>query len=99
MKKPHLLMLGCMILATILGMKGQSIAYFLNRHIAPVPPVYHLTVITAASVLLFLVTPVWVYKLNINSEIKRYAMTVGVNFLISIPITLWSLFVLIMWWG
>lgn len=92
-------MVSSMILATILGIYGQDIAYFLNRTVVTVSPVYFLTIITAASVLLFLVTPVLVYKLNINSDIKRYAMTVGVNFLISIPISLWSLFVLIMWWG
>ncbi|WP_141431130.1 hypothetical protein [Bacillus sp. 03113] len=101
MIKANVLILGGIILATILGIFGQGISYFMNENIAEIYPVYYLTALTMISVFLYLVTPVLIYisikKQKIEKE--KFGVYVLVTCAIGLPTSLWSLFVLAMWWG
>ena len=99
MRKRQMLMIMMITLATLIAINGQRLAYYLAGTIAPLRPVVYLTFLTFLSILLFLTTPVMVYQHNQNNKEKQFALTVIINFIISIPVTLWSLFVLVMWWG
>lgn len=101
MVKPDILILGCITLATIFGIFGHGIAYFMNQNITPIAPIYYLTVLTFTSVFLYLVVAVITYAakkrgiLNKN-RIDTYFTIIG---FIGTPTSLWSLIVLVMWWG
>ncbi len=87
------------ILAAALGVYGQWISYYITEIIVEISPLYYLTTITMISILLFLATPILAYTLNKDSEKNSFAIPNGINGCIDIPITFWSLFVLVMWWG
>lgn len=100
MKKANIFIFGSLILATLLGRYGQAISYFLDEHMKETKPVYYLTVITMISIVLFLVTYLFTYivfkKRDVTAEVQRlYLFVIGVIGLIT---SIWSLFVLIMWW-
>lgn len=99
MRKIKSLMYSSMILATILGVYGQSISYYISRNIVEMSPVYYLTILTSISLLLFLATPILAYKFNKNNKQINFAITVNINSFIGILISAWSLFVLAMWWS
>ncbi|MFC9601824.1 hypothetical protein ACFTQL_29470 [Peribacillus butanolivorans] len=101
MMKANVLILGSIILATILGIFGQGISYFMNENIAKIYPVYYLTGLTMISVFLYLVTPVLTYISIKKQKIEKdkfgvYPLAICA---IGLPTSLWSLFVLAMWWG
>ncbi|MFF5996035.1 hypothetical protein AAGS61_14980 [Lysinibacillus sp. KU-BSD001] len=101
MVKSNILICSCLILATIVGIFGQGIAYFMNENIASIAPVYYLTILTATSVFLYVVTIVLTYiasKKNIldKNKLGIYFLVIGC---IGILTSHWSLFVLAMWWS
>ena len=101
MIKANVFILGSLILATILGIFGQGISYFMNENIAKISPVYYLTVLTMISVFLYLVTSVLTYIAIKKQKIEKnkfglYPLAICA---IGLPISLWSVFVLAMWWG
>ncbi|KOS71507.1 hypothetical protein AEA09_00400 [Lysinibacillus contaminans] len=101
MEKSNILILGSLALATIFGIFGQGIAYFMNDFIASIAPVYYLTGLTFTSVFLYLVSAVITYvagKKDMLGKLETdiYFPIIG---LLGIGTSLWSLFVLAMWWG
>lgn len=74
MKKWHFFIWGLILIATVLGVYGQSLAYFVDENIAiTIYPVYSLTILTAISILLYLVTPLLIYSLAKVKKIdKKY---------------------------
>ena len=102
MKKWHFLLWVLIISATLLGLFGQALAYFVDEIMASnVPPIYYLTIITVISIILYLATPFLVsvlvkFKKTDNKFNDVYILgTVMVGLIVS----LWSVFVCIMWWG
>ncbi|MDM5215097.1 hypothetical protein QUF94_27675 [Peribacillus sp. NJ4] len=97
MIKANILILGSIILATILGIFGQGISYFMNENIAKIYPIYYLTGLTMISVFLYLVTYISIKKQKIvKDKFGVYPLAICA---IGLPTSLWSLFVLAMWWG
>ena len=96
MKKAEFLILGSVILATILGIYGQDMAYFIGDMIETAEPLYALTILTVSSLLLFGATPIFTFKIARKKVFVPYLLVNGV---LGIPISLFSIFVLAMWWG
>ena len=100
-RKANAIIFGSLILATILGVFGQGIAYFLNGIFAKIHPVYYLTVLTIISLFLYLSSFVLAYlqykKLRIGKD-KLGLYFSGIS-CVGLLTSWWSLFVLAMWWG
>lgn len=90
------------IIATLLGLFGQALAYYVDEIMASnVPPIYYLTIITIISIILYLATPLLVYLLVKVKKIDNkfndvYILGVA---MIGLIVSLWSVFVCLMWWG
>ena len=101
MRKTNAILFGSLILATILGLCGQGLAYFLNGIFAKIYPVYYLTALTIISLFLYLCSFFVAYfqykKLRIGKE-KLRLYILGIS-CIGLLTSCWSLFVLVMWWG
>lgn len=101
MGKTNVSIFASVILATIVGIFGQGMAYFLNESFVEIPPTYYLTALTILSVFLFLISFVLTflqYKKQRIEKIKLvsyFSVFGGIGLLTSC----WSLFVLAMWWG
>ena len=92
-----------MAVAVGCGAYGQDITYYLNGEFPNIPLLGCLTVLTATSILLFLITSVLIYRsFNIQGNEKKVKIK-GIlqiaNLILGIPITLFSLFVWGMWCG
>lgn len=86
-----------MIIASLLGIYGQDISYFFYNYIAKVPLEYCITIITLASIFLFVVPPILAFKsYERNKGLDIYYI---INLLFGGTISAFSIFVLIMWWG
>lgn len=90
-----------LILATSLGLFGQDVAYFLDTHIGVFHPLSYLTAITILSILLYIINFIQLCLLLIKNKLKgkRFMTYLTVTLLLGIPTSLWSIFVLAMWWG
>ena len=89
------------IMALLLGVYGQDISYFIDANIFSLSPVYYLTDITMISIILFLMPYMIITKLNkkLETEGKQLDLFFVINSLVGIITSVWSLFVLIMWWS
>ncbi|TWT07706.1 hypothetical protein FQV26_07815 [Planococcus sp. CPCC 101016] len=101
MRKISIWMIGCFLMATIICIFGQGLAYFLSENIAPIAPVYYLTGLTILGVLLYVVTGVLLYfffkKQTITSENQGIClMILGI---VAPSSSAWAFFVTVMWWG
>ncbi|VFE55571.1 Uncharacterised protein [Clostridioides difficile] len=93
------------ILATVIGIYAQDIAYYIvgdySVNIAQLY-LYILTVLTILSIILFLATPILIHlfvkKHQLKGEYLLYILLV-VDILIGILTSMFSLFVLAMSWG
>lgn len=90
-----------LIFSVYIGIFAQSIADFFNEKIFNIPSIYYLSFFTFLSIFLFL----FILVRTFNSMRKQHKsqndfiiMAVLVSVL-GIPTTLWSLFVLSMWWS
>ena len=90
-----------MIIATILGIKAQSITYYISDNIINVDLLYCLIIITIISILLFWVPQTLIYKWNKEVENKNRGLSIylGINLLVGIIVTPLSLVILIAWLG
>lgn len=98
----NILIYGNMILAILLGVYGQGILYYIIDNIAlMLPPLYCLAILTMTSILLFLVPPILIYKYNKKHKIgdNRFALYIAINTLAGVITSVFSLIILIMWWG
>lgn len=101
MKKTNAIVLGSLILATVFGVFGQGMAYFLNENFAKISPIYYLTILTIISVFLYLISIVMTYfqyKKKGIEEVKLVSYFSVIS-CIGLLTSCWSLFVLAMWWG
>lgn len=90
------------ISATVLGLFGQALAYFVDENMAnDVPPIYYLTIITVISIILYLATPFLVYLLVRFKKIDNKFNDVYIlgTVMVGLIVSLWSVFVCLMWWG
>lgn len=90
-----------LISATALGIFGQDISYFMDKNIIKLNPIYYLTAITCISIFLYLITIVLTYIFNKKNVLKKNILDLYwlVILGLSLFVSLWSLFVLAMWWG
>lgn len=100
MNKLKVLMCFFMVLATVLGIYGQGISYYVSSNLISVSPVILLSIITFISMALFILTPILSYfsKDEVSNR-KKLEPYVTINNILGIPVSIFSLFVLIMWWG
>jgi hypothetical protein len=101
LKKGHLLVWILMIIATPLGIFGQSLAYFVEEYMGDTRGIYYLTIFTVITVLIYLVIPLLSYLLIKAKKIDKvftqlYIFGFG---MIGICVSMWSFFVCVMWWG
>lgn len=102
LKKKHLFLWVLMIIATVLGVYGQSLAYFVEEHIGVTNrSLYYLTIFTVISVLIYLVIPLLAYlMMRLKKVDEKFTLLYVFGFgMIGICVSLWSVFVCAMWWG
>lgn len=98
--KIKLLLYGSMLIAVVLGVYAQDIAYFLYNNLA-MPLMVGLGVSTIFSIFLFLSPPILISKLNKKHKVEKKAFNIyfGINIIIGIIISAFSLIVLVAWCG
>ncbi|MDW0117539.1 hypothetical protein QTL97_11375 [Sporosarcina thermotolerans] len=87
-----------LIFATILGIYGQDISYYLNNRYPTIELKTVITIVTFLSIALYIVTPVLVLKILKLKGVYLLAC-ITVFTLIGLPISLFSFFVWAMWMG
>ena len=85
------------IIASLLGIYGQDISYFIYNNIGKFPLEYCITVITITSIILFIIPHI--LSLRWNARDKKIELYYIINLLAGGTISVFSMFVLIMWWG
>lgn len=101
MKKFYGFLIGSFLLATILCVFGQGIAYFLHEHFIPIWPVYYLTGLTILGFLLYVLTAFLIFR-SFKKQQPTYQYLEPIVVLIFIAAScasVWALFVTAMWWG
>lgn len=98
--KVRLILYGSVFLGIALGVYAQDIAYFLHSNLG-IPLLVGISLITVISILFFLIPPMLVSKVNKQNKVwkKEVNIYLGINVLIGIVISAFSLIVLIAWWG
>lgn len=88
-------------LATMLGVYGQDISYYINNIIGNFSPLFYLTIITSISVLMFLIPPTLISKFNKKqkNEVEIFNLYYGINAVIGAMTSVFSLLVLLIWWS
>lgn len=101
MKKIYVWLVGIFLLATILCIFGQGIAYFLSEKVISIYPVYYLTGLTISGLVLYLAAGLGVFRLieKRESSIRRFEFFIVLLFIVSLSAAIWSIFVTAMWWG
>lgn len=92
---------GIILSAAFLGWFAQDIAYYFESHLLYQDPFKTLIIVTITSVVLFIITFVINTILLAIQKVKPriYIILLITNVFIGFFISLWSLFVLAMWWG
>jgi hypothetical protein len=89
-----------LITATLFGIFGQDIAYFLNEYFIKSYPIYYLTALTVISMFLYISSMLFIFiQYKMQKQTKNALEIASVIFLIGFPVSCWSLFVTAMWWG
>ncbi len=102
MAKKNIIILGSLILATIFGIYGQGMSYYLNENLVEIAPIYYLTFLTILSVFLYFISFVLTYlqyKKHRNNKNKLGLYSLYAIGCICSIIALQSVFILAMWWG
>lgn len=99
MSKTNAIIFGSLVLATLFGVYGQGMAYFLNESFIEIHSIYSLSVLTILSIILFLISFVLSYHQYKKRKIKKNRIVLNISVFIGLPVSCWSLFVLAMWWG
>jgi len=95
--KANILIFTFLFLATSLAIFGQDISYLMDKNLIRLNPIYYLTAITSLSIFLYLITTVFTYIINKKNNNLYVYFFVVLGF--SLFVSLWSLFILAMWWG
>lgn len=92
---------GIILFAVFLGLYAQDIAYYFESHLFYQNPFTTLIIVTVTSVVLFIATFVITTILLAMQKVKPkiYIVLLITNVFIGFFTSLWSLFVLAMWWG
>lgn len=98
--KTRVFLYGGILIAVVLGVYAQDIAYFLHNNLA-IPLMAGLSAATILSILLFLGPPILVSGFNKKHKIgkKEFDIYFGINLLTGVVISAFSLIVLIAWCG
>jgi hypothetical protein len=92
---------GITLFAAFLGWYAQDIAYYYENHLLYQDPFKTLIIVTITSVGLFIISIV-INTILLATQVKPrriYIILLIANVFIGFFISLWSLFVLAMWWG
>src|SRR5699024_3071407 len=94
-------LVGMTLFAAFLGWYAQDIAYYFEKHLFYQAPFKTLIVVTITSVALFIILfVIHIMLLGGHKEKPRiYIILLITNIFIGFFTSLWSLFVLAMWWG
>lgn len=93
------------ILATIIGVYAQDItSYIVGDYLLSISGLYYLyplTILTVLSIVLFLATPILIYRFVKKSSVEKqtFILYLIANTLIGILTSMFSIFVLVMSWG
>ena len=83
---------GLLVIACLLGIFAQPLAYYLAALFDLGRPFHYLTILTVNSyILLFFVIGMSIWK--------KYGLLLGVTCIVGGLVSIWSFFVLAMWWG
>jgi len=90
-----------MLIATALGIYGQSLAYFVDEQISvngnSAILISSLPIFTVISVLIYVAVPLLAYIMRFDN---RYSFIYIIVFgIIGFCVSSWSIFVCLMWWG
>lgn len=98
--KTRLFLYGSMLMAIALGVYAQDIAYLLYNNLA-IPLMVGLSIAIILSILLFLSPPILVSKFNKQNIVPRKEFNIyfGINTIIGIIMSAFSLIVWIAWCG
>ncbi len=87
-----------LIFATILGALGQNIAYDLNERFPTIELTTAITIVTFISLGLYIIIPISLFIFNKTEKIYLITSVIACV-LIGLPVSIWSLFVWLMWMG
>lgn len=101
MKKIKLYIYAIMALATIFAVYAQDISYYIDNTFDKISPLYCLRILTLISIILFLMPPILITRLIKNEKVehKEFTSYFIINSLIGVVFSIFSLFVLFMWWS
>ena len=101
MKKMNTIVYVSLIIATLFGIFGQDIAYFLNENFIESYPIYYLTALTVISMCLYICLMIFIFIQYKKQRItkNKLEITLYLFFTIGLPVSCWSLLVTAMWWG
>jgi hypothetical protein len=87
-----------LIVATILGIYGQDISYFINDQIPTIDLRISITIVTFLSIGLYIFIPILLF---ISNKVKKvfFWIYLTLSILIGLPTSGWSFFVWAMWMG
>lgn len=91
-----------MTIATVLGIYGQSLAYYVDEQIANTNrAVHYLTIFTFISVFIYIVTPLLAYlMIKVKKIGGKFTLLYIFGFgMIGTCVSIWSVFICAMWWG
>lgn len=100
-EKNHNIVFLSMVIAIVLGVYAQDITYYINENVINISLSLCIIIVTLISLLLFIVPSVLVIRSNRGKSETDKIMKIylGINALLGIPISAFSLFVMIMWQG
>lgn len=95
------LVYSAMVIAIVLGVYAQDITYYISKNVINIPLGLCIAIITIISLSLFIVPTVIINKNNKNTGSIDKAMRIylTINAIIGIPVSAFSIFVMIMWQG
>lgn len=98
MKRSLLFFIPIFLLATYLGIGGQGLAYWMQDHVYDTWPIYYVTAFCVISIVLYLLAMLVVILFSRKQKSDTPAYIVLLLFVAG-PVTLWSTFATLMWWG
>ncbi len=92
---------GALVIAIVLGVYAQDITYYIDKNVMNMDLGILIAIITGISVILFILP-----SIRINKEYKKTGQIdkvmkiyMAMNLLIGVPVSAFSIFVMLMWQG
>ncbi|MBM7541987.1 hypothetical protein [Amphibacillus cookii] len=88
----------CLIIASFFGLYGQDLAYAINEYVPTVTLTTAITLVTFTSIGIYIMIPLicWISK---YVKRREFMIITRINCILGLPISIWSLFVWVMWMG